>query len=128
MQPRVLLDGLAMPESPRWHDGRLWLSNWGTRQIVAVDLDGHSEVVGEGPDGLGWATNWLPDGRMLITGPQFTRSRRAALCEVDGSGEAERWWEDDHDGGGPEGEDGQVGRLPALEPVQRAASCEEPGG
>ena len=26
MQPRVLLDGLAMPESPRWHDGRLWLS------------------------------------------------------------------------------------------------------
>ena len=65
MQPRVLLDGLAMPESPRWHDGRLWFSNWGTGQIVAVDLDGNSEVVGEGPDGLGWATNWLPDGRML---------------------------------------------------------------
>ena len=36
MQPRVLLDGLAMPESPRWHDGRLWFSNWGTTQIVAV--------------------------------------------------------------------------------------------
>ena len=49
MQPPVLLDGLAMPESPRWHDGRLWFSNWGTRQIVAVDLDGNSEVVGEGP-------------------------------------------------------------------------------
>src|ERR671930_429101 len=62
MQPRVLLDGLAMPESPRWHDGRLWFSNWGTRQIVAVDLDGNSDVVGEGPEGLGWATNWLPDG------------------------------------------------------------------
>ena len=46
MQPRVLLDGLAMPESPRWHDGRLWFSNWGARQIVAVDLDGNSEVVG----------------------------------------------------------------------------------
>src|SRR6266566_1367481 len=68
IQPRILLDGLAMPESPRWHDGRLWFSNWGTRQIVAVDLDGNSEVVGEGPDGLGWATNWLPDGQMLITG------------------------------------------------------------
>ena len=73
MQPRVLLDGLAMPESPRWHDGRLWFSNWGTRQIVAVDLDGNSEVVGEGPDGLGWATNWLPDGRTLVTGPELTR-------------------------------------------------------
>ncbi len=76
IQPRVLLDGLAMPESPRWHDGRLWFSNWGTRQIVAVDLDGNSEVVGEGPDGLGWATNWLPDGQMLITGPELIRVER----------------------------------------------------
>ena len=63
MQPRVLLDGLAMPESPRWHDGRLWFSNWGTRQIVAVDLDGNSEVVGEGPDGLGGLrTGFRTDG------------------------------------------------------------------
>jgi sugar lactone lactonase YvrE len=79
MQPHVLLDGLAMPESPRWHDGRLWFSNWGTREIVAVDLDGNSEVVGQGPDGLGWATNWLPDGRLLITGPDLIR------VEADGS-------------------------------------------
>jgi sugar lactone lactonase YvrE len=79
MHPRVLLDGLAMPESPRWHDDRLWFSNWGTREIVAVDLDGNSEVVGEGPDGLGWATNWLPDGRMLITGQELIR------IEPDGS-------------------------------------------
>lgn len=25
MDPRVLLNGLGMPESPRWHDGRLWV-------------------------------------------------------------------------------------------------------
>jgi sugar lactone lactonase YvrE len=79
MQPRVLLAGLAMPESPRWHDGRLWFSNWGTRQIIAVSLDGDSDVVEEGPDGLGWATNWLPDGRLLITGPELIR------VEADGS-------------------------------------------
>ena len=79
MQPRVLLAGLAMPESPRWHDGRLWFSNWGTRQIVAVSLDGDSDVVEEGPDGLGWATNWLADGRLLITGPELIR------VEADGS-------------------------------------------
>jgi sugar lactone lactonase YvrE len=79
MQHRLLLDGLAMPESPRWHYGRLWFSNWGTKQIVAVDLDGNSEVVGEAPDGLGWAANWLPDGRMLVTGPELIR------VEPDGS-------------------------------------------
>jgi sugar lactone lactonase YvrE len=89
MQPRVLLDGLAMPESPRWHDGRLWFSNWGTRQIVAVDLDGRSDVVGDGPAGLGWATSWLPDGTLLITGPELIRvdsdgssSRHADLSQI----------------------------------------------
>jgi sugar lactone lactonase YvrE len=76
MQPHLLLDGLAMPESPRWHEGRLWFSNWGNREIVAVNLDGVSDVVGEGPDGLGWATNWLPDGRLLITGTELIRVER----------------------------------------------------
>jgi hypothetical protein len=27
IEPRVFLEGLAMGESPRWHDGRLWFSN-----------------------------------------------------------------------------------------------------
>ena len=79
IEPRVLLEGLAMPESPRWHDGRLWFSNWGAEEIIAVDLDGNSEVVGRGPEGLGWAVNWLPDGRMLITGNELVR------VEPDGS-------------------------------------------
>jgi sugar lactone lactonase YvrE len=78
-EPRVLLDGLGIGESPRWHDGRLWFSNWGMDEIVAVDLDGNSEVAGRGPEGLGWATNWLPDGRMLITGAELIR------VEPDGS-------------------------------------------
>ncbi|HEY3201278.1 MAG TPA: SMP-30/gluconolactonase/LRE family protein [Actinomycetes bacterium] len=78
-EPRVLLGGLAMPESPRWHNGRLWFSNWGADEIVAVDLDGNSEVVDRGPEGLGWAVNWLPDGRMLITGNELIR------VEPDGS-------------------------------------------
>ncbi len=78
-EPRVLLEGLAMPESPRWHDGRLWFSNWGAEEIIAVDLDGTAEVVDRGPEGLGWAVNWLPDGRMLITGSELVR------VEPDGS-------------------------------------------
>ncbi len=69
----LLLDGLAYVESPRWHDGRLWFSHWGVEEIVAVDLDGKSEIVGRGPAGMGWATEWLPDGRMLLTGPELLR-------------------------------------------------------
>jgi hypothetical protein len=63
----VLLEALAMPEFPRWHDGRLWFSNWGAEGIVAVDPDGTSEVVDRGPEGLGWAVSLAP-GRPESTG------------------------------------------------------------
>ena len=69
----VLLAGLAYVESPRWHDGRLWFAHWGAGEIVAVDLEGRSEVVGEGRPGLGWSIDWLPDGRLLTTGAALTR-------------------------------------------------------
>ena len=38
--PQVLKTGLAFGESPRWHQDRLWLADWGTQEIIAVDLDG----------------------------------------------------------------------------------------
>jgi sugar lactone lactonase YvrE len=88
IEPRVLLDGLAYVESPRWHDGRLWFCHWGAGEIVAVDLDGNSEVMGVGPPkvnaakpghGLGWSIDWLPDGRLLLTGKNLLR------IEPDGS-------------------------------------------
>lgn len=68
IETRVLLSGLAMGESPRWHEGRLWFPHWGTPEIVAVDLDGKAEVVARGPSGLGHSIGWLPDGRLLVTG------------------------------------------------------------
>jgi sugar lactone lactonase YvrE len=92
----LLLDGLAYVESPRWHDDRLWFSHWGTEEILAVDLDGRSEVVGRGPEGLGWATEWLPDGRLLLTGPELLRQepdgtmvRHAELPPLAGGGWSE---------------------------------------
>ena len=72
-EPRVLLDGLAYVESARWHDGRLWFAHWGTDEIIAVDLEGRSEIVGRGPGGLGWSIDWLPDGRLLTTGSGLFR-------------------------------------------------------
>ena len=78
-EKRVILSGLAYVESPRWHDGRLWFAHWGTDEIIAVDLDGTSEVVAHGPGGLGWSIEWLPDGRLLVTGQGLMR------LEPDGS-------------------------------------------
>lgn len=72
-EPRVHLSGLAYVESPRWHDDRLWFAHWGAGEIVAVDLDGVSEVVEQGPPGLGWSMGWLPDGRLLVTGERLIR-------------------------------------------------------
>jgi uncharacterized protein (TIGR03032 family) len=34
----ILLRGLSMPHSPRWHDGWLWLLESGTGRLVRVDL------------------------------------------------------------------------------------------
>jgi sugar lactone lactonase YvrE len=64
--PWIVKDGLVMGESPRWHDGRLWLSDWGAREIVAIDPEGATEVVLAGAPELPFCIDWLPDGRLLI--------------------------------------------------------------
>lgn len=78
-EPRVLLDGLAFVESGRWHEGRLWFGHWAVGEIIAADLDGRGEVMARGPQALGWSIDWLPDGRMLVTGESLLRQ------EPDGS-------------------------------------------
>lgn len=92
-EPRVILSGLAYVESPRWHDGRLWFAHWGTDEVVAVGLDGKREVVAHGPGGLGWSIDWLPDGRLLTTGPGLKRheSDGSEVSHADLSGLAGDW-------------------------------------
>jgi sugar lactone lactonase YvrE len=77
---KLLADGLHFGEGPRWHDGRLWLSDFYDHAVKTVDLDGQVqtafEVDGQ-PSGLGW----LPDGRMLIVS---MLDRRLLRREPDG--------------------------------------------
>jgi sugar lactone lactonase YvrE len=80
-EPRTLLTGISFGEQPRWHEGRLWFSDWGAREVIAVDLDGRSEVVLEAPS-FPCCVDWLPDGRLLlVSGGEGRLLRR----EPDGS-------------------------------------------
>ena len=60
------MTGVAMGESPRWHQQRLWFSDWGAQQIIAVDVDGRNEVAVRVPFALPFCIDWLPDGRLLV--------------------------------------------------------------
>jgi sugar lactone lactonase YvrE len=80
--PEVLQAGLAFGESPRWHDGRLWVANWGTQEVLAIDLAGRSEVVVRIPTTLPYSLDWLPDGRLLVVSGQ---ERLLLRREADGA-------------------------------------------
>src|SRR3954454_20672447 len=74
---RTVLDRMSYLEGPRWHDGRLYVSDFYTGAIVAVDLDGGAEpetvaTVPEQPSGLGW----MPDGSLLAVSMRDRRLLR----------------------------------------------------
>ncbi len=80
-QVQTLLTGLAFVESPRWHEGRLWFSDWVARELIAVDLAGRSEVVLRMLS-CPFSIDWLRDGRLLVvSGAEKLLLRR----EPDGS-------------------------------------------
>ena len=61
----VIIDGLTFPEAPRWHDDRLWFSDFYSHRVLRVDVTGYVDVVAEipqRPSGLGWT----PDGALLV--------------------------------------------------------------
>jgi sugar lactone lactonase YvrE len=76
---RVLMEGIGLGESPRWHEGRLWFSDWVAHEVVALSESGGREVMAH-VDALPFSIDWLPDGPMLITA-----GRELLRMEADGS-------------------------------------------
>lgn len=73
----TLISGGAFFECPRWRDGRLWVSDFWQRQVLAISLDGTASTVAEvpaSPAGLGW----LPDGTMVAVSMMDNKLLRVA--------------------------------------------------
>jgi len=82
-EPQTLMTGIAFGESPRWRDHRLWFSDWVAQEIIAVDLDGTSEVMVRVPfPSIPMCIDFLPDGRLLVVS---THERLLLRREAGGS-------------------------------------------
>jgi sugar lactone lactonase YvrE len=87
--PKVLLDGLTFPEGPRWHEGRLWFSDFYAHEVIALSMTGERETIVEvpgQPSGLGWT----PDGRLLVVS---MTDRRLLRLDPDGLVEVANLWD-----------------------------------
>jgi len=62
---RTVLTGRGLVESPRWHDGRLYFSDWFTGEVILVGTDGAAEVVAREAS-LPLCTAWTPEGDLLV--------------------------------------------------------------
>lgn len=123
----LLLEGLGFPESLRWHDGRVWLCNWGSGEVLAVTPEGESEVMANlEPRTLPFSIDWLPNGQLLIVdGPRHRLLREVpdrgllALCDLEESG-ARPYNELVADGVGNAYVNGGPGEIVLVRPGHRA--------
>ncbi|HEX6469097.1 MAG TPA: SMP-30/gluconolactonase/LRE family protein [Streptosporangiaceae bacterium] len=78
----TVMDGFSYLEAPRWHDERIWFSDFYTHRVISAREDGSDmrveASVSQQPSGLGW----LPDGRLLVVS---MRDRRILRREPDGT-------------------------------------------
>lgn len=65
-EPVTIASGLHFLEGPRWHEDRIWFSDFYSHRVYSAREDGSDlkteATVEHQPSGLGW----LPDGRLLI--------------------------------------------------------------
>jgi sugar lactone lactonase YvrE len=78
----TVASGFGFLEAPRWHDGRIWFSDFYTHRVLSAREDGSGlrteALVAQQPAGLGW----LPDGRLLVVS---MRDRKILRREADGT-------------------------------------------
>jgi sugar lactone lactonase YvrE len=78
----TVASGFAFLEAPRWHENRIWFSDFYTHQVLSAAEDGSDlrteALVPQQPAGLGW----LPDGRLLVVS---MRDRQVLRREPDGT-------------------------------------------
>jgi sugar lactone lactonase YvrE len=81
--------GLRMGESPRWHDGRLWVCDWVAGEVLSYDASGNSRVELT-MTGLPFSVDWLPDGRTVLTSTEgvVTAGEDGTLAAYGASGRA----------------------------------------
>ena len=87
----AVVTDMAYLECPRWHDQRIWFSDFYTYRVYSALEDGGDlrveAEVPQQPSGLGW----LPDGRLLIVSMRDARVLRrepdgTLVCHADVSG------------------------------------------
>jgi sugar lactone lactonase YvrE len=80
-QAKVLASGISFGEGPRWHDGRLWFSDFYDHAVKSVSTGGDVRAefeLDDQPSGLGW----MPNGDFLVV--SMTK-RRVLRRGTDGS-------------------------------------------
>jgi len=75
LKTEVLLDGLKFPESPRWHDDKLWFVDMEDHKVMTVDLNGNTETILELPNSVS-GLGWLPDNSLLVVSVENSRLMR----------------------------------------------------
>jgi sugar lactone lactonase YvrE len=71
----VFARGLDFGEGPRWHDGRLWVSDFFAHRVLSFGATGDRRVeveLDDQPSGLGW----LPSGELLLVAMVSRQVRR----------------------------------------------------
>jgi sugar lactone lactonase YvrE len=73
--------GLYFGEGPRWHEGRLWFSDFYDHAVKSLDASGKIRTeleIDDQPSGLGW----LPGGRLLVVAMRRRQLLRADADSV----------------------------------------------